>query len=81
MKDIDKTAILPLHISKILREKTFGRKFSNFERFRQMIVIQPIGTDLAKNGHRWLQKVNAEKKFGVAVLFFGVLKKPRKGTK
>ena len=46
-----------------------------------MIVIQPIRTDLAKNGHRWLQKVNAEKKFGVAVLFFGVLTKPRKGTK
>jgi hypothetical protein len=46
-----------------------------------MIVIQPIGTNLAKNGHRWLQKVNAEKKIGVAVLFFGVLKKPRKGTK
>ena len=42
-----------------------------------MIAIQPIGLDLAKNGHRWLKKVNAEKKFGVAVLFFGVLKKPR----
>ena len=46
-----------------------------------MIVIQSIGLNLAKNGHRWLQKVNAEKKFGVAVLFFGVLTKPRKGTK
>ena len=46
-----------------------------------MIVIQPIGLDLAKNRHRWLQKVNAKKKFGVAVLFFGVLTKPRKGTK
>ena len=46
-----------------------------------MVVIQLVGMDLAKNGHRWLQKVNAEKKFGVAVLFFGVLKKPRKGTK
>ena len=46
-----------------------------------MVVIQLVGMDLAKNGHRWLQKVNAEKKFGVAVLFFGVLKKPQKGTK
>ena len=46
-----------------------------------MIVIQTIGLILTKNGHRWLQKVNAEKKFGVAVLFFGVLKKPRKVTK
>ena len=46
-----------------------------------MIVIQPIVTDLAKNGHRWLEKVNAEKKFGVAVLFFGVLTKLQKGTK
>ena len=46
-----------------------------------MVVIQPLGLDLAKKGHRWLQKVNAEKKFGVAVLFFGVLTKPRKGTK
>ena len=36
LKDIDKTAILPLHNSKILSEKTFGRKFSNFERVRQM---------------------------------------------
>ena len=33
VKDFDKTAILPLHNSKILREKTFGRKFSSFERF------------------------------------------------
>ncbi len=46
-----------------------------------MAVIQSLGLDLAKNGHRWLQKVNAEKKFGVAVLFFGVLKKLQKGTK
>jgi hypothetical protein len=46
-----------------------------------MIVIQPIGTDFAKNRHHWLQKVNAEKKIGVAVLFFGVLTKPRKGIK
>ena len=46
-----------------------------------MVVIQQVGLDLAKNGHRWLEKVNAEKKFGVAVLFFGVLTKPRKGTK
>ena len=46
-----------------------------------MVVIQSVGLDLAKNGHRWLEKVNAEKKFGVAVLFFGVLTKPRKGTK
>ena len=46
-----------------------------------MIVIQSIVTDLAKKGHCWLQKVNAKKKFGVAVLFFGVLTKPRKGTK
>ena len=46
-----------------------------------MIVIQPIVTDLAKNGHRWPQKVNATKKFGVSVLFFGVLTKPQKGTK
>ena len=46
-----------------------------------MTVIQLLGLDLANNGHRWLQKVNAEKKFGVAVLFFGVLKKPQKGTK
>ena len=46
-----------------------------------MIVIQPIGPKTAKKGHRWLQKVNAKKKFGVAVLFFGVLTKPRKGTK
>ena len=46
-----------------------------------MIAIQPIVTDLAKNGHRWLQKVNAKKKFGVDFLFFGVLTKPRKGTK
>ena len=81
VKDIDKMAILPLHNSKILREKTFGRKFSNFEGFCQMIVIQLVGMDLAKKGHRWLEKVNAKKKFGVAVLFFGVLTKPRKGTK
>jgi hypothetical protein len=46
-----------------------------------MIVIQSIGLFLAKNGHRWLQKVNAKKKFGVDFLFFGVLTKPRKGTK
>jgi hypothetical protein len=46
-----------------------------------MTVIQSLGLDLAKNGHRWLQKVNAEKKFGVAVLFFVVLKKLQKGTK
>ncbi len=46
-----------------------------------MIVIQSIGLYLAKNGHRWLQKVNAKKKFGVAVLFFGVLTKLQKGTK
>ena len=46
-----------------------------------MVVIQPLGLDLAKKGHRWLEKVNAEKKIGVAVLFFGVLTKPRKGTK
>ena len=46
-----------------------------------MVVIQPLGLDLAKKGHRWLQKVNAEKKFGVDFLFFGVLTKPRKGTK
>ena len=46
-----------------------------------MIVIQPIGLYLAKKGHCWLQKVNAEKKFGVDFLFFGVLTKPRKGTK
>ena len=54
VKDIDKMAILPLQNSKILREKTFGRKFSSFERVCQMIVIQSIVTDLAKNGHRWL---------------------------
>ena len=46
-----------------------------------MIAIQLIGIDLAKKRHRWLEKVNAKKKFGVAVLFFGVLKKPQKGTK
>ena len=46
-----------------------------------MIVIQSIWLDMAKKGHRWLEKVNAEKKFGVAVLFFGVLTKPQKGTK
>ena len=46
-----------------------------------MVVIQSVGLYLAKNGHRWLEKVNAEKKFGVAVLFFGVLTKPQKGTK
>ncbi len=46
-----------------------------------MVVIQSVWLSLAKKGHRWLEKVNAEKKFGVAVLFFGVLTKPRKGTK
>ena len=46
-----------------------------------MIVIQLIGANIAKKGHRWLEKVNAKKKFGVAVLFFGVLTKPQKGTK
>ena len=46
-----------------------------------MVVVQLVGLDLAKNGHRWLQKVNAEKKFGVDFLFLGVLTKPRKGTK
>jgi hypothetical protein len=46
-----------------------------------MVVIQSVGLYLAKNGHRWLEKVNADKKFGVAVLFFCVLTKPRKGTK
>ena len=46
-----------------------------------MIIIQPIGLKMAKQGHRWLEKVNAEKKFGVAVLFLGMLTKPQKGTK
>ena len=46
-----------------------------------MIVIQPVGADIAKKGLRWLQKVNAKKKFGVDFLFFGVLTKPRKGIK
>ena len=32
VKNIDKTTILPLYNSKILRERTFGRKFLSFER-------------------------------------------------
>ena len=32
VKDVDKMAILPLHNSKILSERTFGRKFLSFER-------------------------------------------------
>ena len=46
-----------------------------------MINNQVLGAYFTKNGVCWLSKVNAEKKFGVAVLFFGVLTKPRKGTK
>ena len=46
-----------------------------------MVVIQPLGLDLAKNGHRWLQKVNAEKKFGVDFFFFGVLAETKNGLK
>ena len=46
-----------------------------------MIVIQSIVTDLAKKGLRWLSKVNAEKKFGVAVFFYGMLTETQKGIK
>ena len=54
LKDIDKTAILPLHNSKILSEKTFGRKFSNFERVRQMAGNHQLRRFLAKKGLRWV---------------------------
>ena len=74
-------AILPLHNSKILRKKTFGRKFSSFERVRQTIGNQPLVLILAKKGLRWLSKVNAEKKFGVAVFFYGMLTETQKGIK
>ena len=46
-----------------------------------MVDFQLVGLEKLQNPLRWLEKVNAEKKFGVAVLFFGVLTKPRKGTK
>ncbi len=52
LKDIDKMAILGLHISKILHEKTFGRKNANFERGLQMVDYQWLGLILVKIGVR-----------------------------
>ena len=46
-----------------------------------MINNQVFGAYLAKNGVCWLSKVNAEKKFGVAVFCYGVLTEMRKGIK
>ena len=46
-----------------------------------MIVNQVFGLVIPKIGVRWLKKVNAEKKFGVAVLFYGVLKITREVAK
>ena len=46
-----------------------------------MIVNQVFGLVIPKKGVRWLKKVNAEKKFGVAVLFYGVLKITREVAK
>ena len=40
-----------------------------------------FGAYLTKNGVCWLSKVNAEKKFGVAVFCHGVLTEMRKGIK
>ncbi|MBR2234167.1 MAG: hypothetical protein IJ892_03835 [Prevotella sp.] len=38
-----------------------------------MIAIQSIGLDLAKKGHRWLEKVNAEKKLALPFYFLACL--------
>ena len=46
-----------------------------------MPVNQVFGLVIPKKGVRWLKKVNAEKKFGVAVLFYGVLKITREVAK
>ena len=46
-----------------------------------MINNQVFGAYFTKNGVCWLSKVNAEKKIGVAVLFYGMLKNTRKGIK
>ncbi|MBR2234628.1 MAG: hypothetical protein IJ892_06190, partial [Prevotella sp.] len=61
-----KTAKDP-HISKIFHEKTFGRKNANFERVRQMTGFQSIDLKMPQKPLRWLEKVNAPEKFGVAV--------------
>jgi hypothetical protein len=54
-------------MSKIFHEKTFGRKNASFERACQMVDFQSVGLEKLQNPLRWLEKVNAEKKFGVAV--------------
>ena len=46
-----------------------------------MIVNQVFGLVIPKKGVRWLKKVNAEKKFGVAVFFYGMLTETQKGIK
>ncbi|MBQ8097154.1 MAG: hypothetical protein IJ243_08765 [Prevotella sp.] len=61
----DKRLINPRQNSKILNEKTFGRKFSSFERFLQTTGLQAFSTDFQNFGVASLKKVNAAEKFGV----------------
>ena len=58
-------AFLPLHISKILRKKLFGRKIASFERFFYRSVFQFVSNKTGKFSVRSLSKVNAAEKFGV----------------
>ena len=58
LNKIDKMAVFGLHISKILHEKTFGRKNVCFLRALQITGFQWVGSVLAKNGLRCEKKVN-----------------------
>jgi hypothetical protein len=49
--------------------------------FRQTFGFQEDRLDLATKTHGRLEKVNAKKKFGVAVFFFGVLAETKNGLK
>ncbi|MBQ8096042.1 MAG: hypothetical protein IJ243_03020 [Prevotella sp.] len=59
LNKIDKMAVFGLHISKILHEKTFGRKNTRFLRVLQITDFQLVDSVLAKKGLRSEKKVNA----------------------
>ena len=67
--------------SRILREKTFGRKYASFEHFQQITDSQIINAKTAEKSNGRRKKVNAKLFCGVDFWKFGVLTETRFGAK
>ena len=79
LNKIDKMAIFGLHISKILHERTFGRKNTCFLRVLQITDFQLVDLILAKRGLRLEKKSTPFENLALTLEKLACLQKREKG--